>query len=153
DPERAPGGRLHHRRLSEARPGRRQAARFRQSQQLNSVASGDLPALSDSALKALTLSRTITVTITYLKKASKTPETETATAQKVVGDMLAEISARGEAAVREYAKKLDNWDGEIVVSRAEIERRAAEVPPQVKRDIDFAIAQVREFALAQRRSL
>ena len=91
--------------------------------------------------------------ITYLKKASKTPETETATAQAVVKDMLAEIGARGEAAVRAYAKKLDQWDGDIVLSRAEIEARAAEVPADVRRDIDFAIRQVSAFAHAQRESL
>src|SRR3569832_2863135 len=90
---------------------------------------------------------------TYLKKADKTPETETATAQKVVTEMLAEIAAKGEAAVRAYAKKLDQWDGEIVLTRAEIDRRAAEVPTQVKRDIDFAIRQVSDFAVAQRASL
>ncbi|KQW40306.1 histidinol dehydrogenase [Rhizobacter sp. Root404] len=93
------------------------------------------------------------MTITYLKTATKTPETETATAQKVVADMLAEIQANGEAAVRAYAKKLDQWDGEIIVSRDEIERRAAEVPAQVRRDIDFAIRQVSDFAKAQRDSL
>jgi sulfopropanediol 3-dehydrogenase len=90
---------------------------------------------------------------TYLKRASKTPETETATAQKVVTEMLAEIGANGEAAVRAYAKKLDGWDGEIVLTRAEIDRRAAEVPADVKRDIDFAIAQISAFAQAQRKSL
>ncbi len=89
----------------------------------------------------------------YLKKASKTPETETATAQKVVSEMLAEIGKNGEAAVRAYAKKLDAWDGEIVLTRAEIDRRAAEVPADVKRDLDFAIAQVSAFAHAQRESL
>jgi sulfopropanediol 3-dehydrogenase len=93
------------------------------------------------------------MTTTYLKKASKTPETETATAQKVVTEMLAEIGSNGEAAVRAYAKKLDGWDGEIVLTRAEIDRRAAEVPAAVKRDIDFAIAQVSAFAHAQRQSL
>ncbi len=93
------------------------------------------------------------MTITTLKKAAKTPETETATAQKVVTEMLAEIAANGEAAVRAYAKKLDGWDGEIVLSRTEIDRRAAEVPEQVRRDIDFAILQVSAFAQAQRRSL
>jgi sulfopropanediol 3-dehydrogenase len=93
------------------------------------------------------------MTVTYLKKASKTPETETATAQKVVAEMLSAIEEGREAAVRAYAKKLDGWDGEIVLSRAEIERRAAEVPAEVKRDIDFAIAQVSAFAHAQRRSL
>ena len=48
------------------------------------------------------------MTIRYLKKAAKTPETETATAQKVVTDMLAAIEAGGEAAVRDYAHKLDH---------------------------------------------
>ena len=93
------------------------------------------------------------MTATYLKKASKSPETETATAQKVVTEMLADIGANGEAAVRRYAKTLDAWDGEIVLSRAEIERRAAEVPATVKRDIDFAIRQVHDFAVAQRQSM
>jgi sulfopropanediol 3-dehydrogenase len=93
------------------------------------------------------------MTTTYLKKASKTPETETATAQKVVTEMLAEIGENGEAAVRAYAKRLDGWDGEIVLTRAEIDRRAAEVPAAVRRDIDFAIAQVSAFAKAQRDSL
>jgi sulfopropanediol 3-dehydrogenase len=90
---------------------------------------------------------------TYLKKAAKTPATETATAQQVVSEMLATIGSGGEAAVRAYAKQLDGWDGDIVVSRAEIERRAAEVPAEVRRDIDFAIEQVSAFAHAQRESL
>ncbi|MFO1329214.1 MAG: histidinol dehydrogenase [Rubrivivax sp.] len=93
------------------------------------------------------------MSITVLKQAAKTPETETATAQQVAGDMLAEIRARGEDAVRAYARKLDAWDGPIVLTRDEIDRRAAEVPAQVKADIDFAIEQVRAFALAQKRSV
>jgi sulfopropanediol 3-dehydrogenase len=93
------------------------------------------------------------MTIVYLKKASKTPETETATAQAVVTEMLSEISAKGENSVRAYAKKLDQWDGSIVLTRAEIDQRAAEVPVQVRRDIDFAIDQVSAFAHAQRKSL
>jgi sulfopropanediol 3-dehydrogenase len=93
------------------------------------------------------------MSIKYLKKASKTPETETATAQAVVTDMLAEIEKNGEAAVRAYAKKLDKWDGEIVVTKAELEENAKGVPEQVKKDIDFAIEQVFKFAVAQRNSL
>ncbi|MDE2081803.1 MAG: histidinol dehydrogenase [Burkholderiales bacterium] len=89
----------------------------------------------------------------YLKRARKTPETETAAAQAVAARMLAAIRERGEAAVREYALELDGWRGEIVLTRAEIDRRAAEVPAQVRRDIDFAIAQVSAFAHAQRDSL
>lgn len=93
------------------------------------------------------------MTVTYLKKADKTPDTETASAQQVVTTMLAEIAAKGEDAVRAYAKQLDKWQGDIVMPRAEIERRSAEVPAQVRRDIDFAIKQVSDFALAQRESM
>ncbi len=67
--------------------------------------------------------------------------------------MLADIELRGEAAVREYASTLDRWTGEIVVSPEEIERRTRDIPASVKRDIEFATAQVRRFAQAQRESI
>jgi sulfopropanediol 3-dehydrogenase len=91
--------------------------------------------------------------IEYLKRAAKTPETETGHARQVAGDMLADIEARGEAAVRDYAAKLDNWRGEIVVTSADIERRTRDIPSSVKRDIEFATGQVRTFAVAQRESI
>lgn len=93
------------------------------------------------------------MTITYLKKATKTAETETGTARAVVDEMLARITAEGEDAVRHYAKALDKWDGPILVTREEIEARAAEVPRQVRDDIAMAAAQVRTFAEAQRASV
>ncbi|MDH5538387.1 MAG: histidinol dehydrogenase [Rhizobacter sp.] len=93
------------------------------------------------------------MTITYLKKASKTPDTETATAQGVVTEMLAEIEKNGEAAVRAFAKKLDKWDGEIVVTKEQLAENANAVPAEVRKDIDFAIDQVFKFAVAQRNSL
>ncbi len=89
----------------------------------------------------------------YLKKAAKTPETETATAQKVVHEMLAAIESRGEAAVREYAQSLDGWSGDIVMSPAAIDAALRDVPAQVKADIDFAVRQISDFAQAQRRSI
>ncbi len=91
--------------------------------------------------------------IEYLKKASRTPDSETGTARKVVDEMLAEIEQHGEAAVREYAAKLDRWSGDIVVTPEEIGRRTRDVPETAKRDIEFATAQVRRFALAQRDSM
>ncbi|MBL8385915.1 MAG: histidinol dehydrogenase [Burkholderiales bacterium] len=93
------------------------------------------------------------MTITYLKKATKTPETEADNARKVVEEMLATIERNGEQAVRDYSKKLDKWDGAIVVAAEEIERRTRDIPASVKRDIEFAAAQVRRFALAQRASM
>ena len=93
------------------------------------------------------------MSVEYLKRAAKTPETETDAARKVAGDMLADIERRGETAVREYAEKLDRWTGEIVVAPAEIERRTKDIDAAVKRDIEFATEQVRRFAEAQRESL
>jgi sulfopropanediol 3-dehydrogenase len=89
----------------------------------------------------------------YLKRAAKTPETETGAARKVVDEMLAAIRAGGEQAVRDYAKKLDRWTGPIEVSPEEIETRTRGIESSVKRDIEFATAQVRRFAEAQRGSL
>lgn len=93
------------------------------------------------------------MTIKYLKRASKTPETETATAQQVVNDMLTSIQKDGESAVRSYAKKLDKWEGDFVVTRAQLDANSAKVPAKVKADIDFAIKQVFDFAAAQRKSM
>src|SRR2546421_11055740 len=89
----------------------------------------------------------------YLKKAARTPQSESGEARKVVAEMLADIEKRGEPAVREYAQKLDGWKGEIVVKPDEIERRTRDIPAGVKRDIEFATERVRRFALAQRESI
>ncbi|QCK87371.1 histidinol dehydrogenase [Phreatobacter aquaticus] len=91
--------------------------------------------------------------ITHLKTATKTPETETDTARKVVTDMLAAIETGGERAVRDYALSLDKWSGDILMSPEAIAARIAEVPASVKDDIAFAAAQVRRFAEAQRASV
>ncbi|MCA3640752.1 MAG: histidinol dehydrogenase [Methylobacterium sp.] len=93
------------------------------------------------------------MTITMLKTATKTPDTETGTARKVVTEMLAAIEAGGEQAVRDYAAKLDGWSGPIVLDQAMIAERMKDVPQAVKDDIAFAAGQVRAFALAQRDSV
>src|SRR2546422_6219570 len=89
----------------------------------------------------------------YLKRAAKAPEAQTDRARAVVAEMLAEIEKRGEAAVKEYAQKLDAWTGDIVVQPQEIERRTRDIPAGIKRDIEFATERVRRFALAQKASL
>ncbi len=93
------------------------------------------------------------MSVVYMKKAAKTPETETETARTVVHDMLAAIEAGAEQAVRDYALKLDKWSGPIVQTAEEIERLTRDIPQQVKDDIEFAAAQVRRFAEAQRDSV
>ena len=72
--------------------------------------------------------------ITHLKTATKTPETETDAARAVVTEMLAAIESGGEQAVRDYALKLDKWDGAIVLDQAAIAERIRDVPQAVKDD-------------------
>ena len=93
------------------------------------------------------------MTITMLKTATKTPDTETGAAREVVTEMLAAIEAGGEQAVRDYAAKLDKWSGPIVLEQATIAERTKDVPQSVRDDIAFAAGQVRAFALAQRDSV
>jgi sulfopropanediol 3-dehydrogenase len=91
--------------------------------------------------------------LTYLKRAAKMPASVAEPARKVVADMLAQIGQRGEEAVRAYALELDRWSGDIVMSRQAIEQQVQDVPTTVRRDIEWAIARVRDFAMAQRESI
>ena len=71
-----------------------------------------------------------------------------------VEEMLGAISARGDAAVREYSAKLDNWSpAHFRLSRPEIEACYRELPERAVEDIRFAQAQVRNFAQIQRAAL
>jgi len=89
----------------------------------------------------------------YLKKADKSAESNVLEAQKVVNDMLTNIDKNGEQAVRDYAAKLDNWHGDILLSKSDIDANAYGVSQSVKDDIDFACKQVYDFAKAQRDSV
>ncbi|MEM9279028.1 MAG: histidinol dehydrogenase [Pseudomonadota bacterium] len=91
--------------------------------------------------------------ITYLKKAEKTPATGEDETRKIVSDMLAEIEAGGEDVARAYGEKLDNFTGNIIVTREEIDAASAKVPQKLKDDIQFAYDRVRKFAEAQKASI
>lgn len=98
-------------------------------------------------------SRKPAVSIQFLKRAAKSPESETANARAVAERMLSEIARNGEQAVREYCAKLDHWTGPIVTTPDEIERRTHGIPSAIKRDLEFATERVRRFAQAQRESI
>ena len=89
----------------------------------------------------------------YLKKADKSAESNVLEAKKVVNDMLTNIDKNGEQAVRDYAAKLDNWHGDILLSKSDIDAITSGVSQSVKDDIDFACKQVYDFAKAQRDSV
>ena len=89
----------------------------------------------------------------YLKKAERSAESNVLEAQKVVNDMLTNIDKNGEQAVRDYAARLDNWHGDILLSKSDIDAITSGVSQSVKDDIDFACKQVYDFAKAQRESV
>ncbi len=89
----------------------------------------------------------------YLKKAKHNPQTGDADTRRIVGQMLAEIDADGEDAVRRYARDLDGYTGDIVLGADAIEAAARAVPQTLKDDIAFSLDQVRTFADAQKASI
>jgi sulfopropanediol 3-dehydrogenase len=87
------------------------------------------------------------------RSAAATAEQQT-TVRKTVEDILADIGARGEAAVRDYSKKFDQWSpASFRLTPEEIAACVAALPPQTINDIQFAQTQIRNFALAQRAAL
>jgi len=71
-----------------------------------------------------------------------------------VEGILADIEARGDAAVRELSIKFDKWDRESYrLTPAEIQECMDQLSGQDLKDIEFAQAQVRNFAQIQRASM
>jgi len=72
----------------------------------------------------------------------------------IVETILADITARGDAAVRDYSQKFDQWAPESFrLSALQIQCCFDAVSDQTLKDIEFAQAQIRNFALAQRAAL
>ena len=74
--------------------------------------------------------------------------------EATVRDILVNVQARGDEAVREYSEKFDNWSPEsFQLSEDEIAKIVDGVPQQVIDDIRFVQDQVRNFAQVQRDSM
>ncbi|WP_300546615.1 histidinol dehydrogenase [Roseovarius sp.] len=89
----------------------------------------------------------------YLKKATLTSKSDATDVKATVRAILDDIEAGGDKAAMEYAAKFDRYEGNVVVTRTEIEAAAALVPEKLKRDIQFAHNNVRRFAEAQKETL
>jgi sulfopropanediol 3-dehydrogenase len=94
--------------------------------------------------------------INYLKK-GKTDAAKAiddAQVSEIVKNTLKAIEERGDEAVKEFAKKFDNYTPEsFKLSQAEIDNLINQVSKQDLADIKFAQEQVRNFAQAQRDSM
>ena len=96
------------------------------------------------------------MTITHLKKSK--PETEKAEddarVRATVEATLADIEARGDAAIRDLSQKFDGYAPErFRLTESEIEAAMSRVSDRDMDDIKFAQTQIRRFAEAQRASM
>ncbi|WP_311271312.1 histidinol dehydrogenase [Sphingobium sp. WCS2017Hpa-17] len=92
----------------------------------------------------------------YLKRGATAEAKAVADRQvrDIVEAALADIEKRGDAAVREMSIKFDGWDrNDYRLSQAEIDACVDSLTAQERKDIEFAQAQVRNFAQIQRESM
>ena len=73
--------------------------------------------------------------------------------QRIVLEMLESIKAGGEQKALAYAKELDNWSGDVVLSQSQIDRASESLSDDLKEDIQFAHSRVKAFAEHQLASL
>lgn len=93
------------------------------------------------------------MTVQYLKKAARTATDDAGDVRATVQAILDEIEAGGDAAARAYAAKFDRYEGNIVLTRDEIDAAAAQVSQKLKDDIRYAHDNVRRFAEAQKATI
>ena len=89
----------------------------------------------------------------FLKRGMDASAVEAADAKvrATVESILQDVTARGDAAIRDLSKKFDNWEpANFRLNEQEIERAIAQVSKRDLEDIKFAQAQVRNFAQKQR---
>ena len=89
----------------------------------------------------------------YLKKAVRTSTDDAGDVRETVQAILDEIEAGGDAMALEYATKFDKYDGNVVLTRDEIESATEQVPAKLKDDIRYAHDNVRRFAEAQKQTI
>lgn len=89
----------------------------------------------------------------YLKKADLTSSSDVSDVRATVQQVLDDIEAGGDKVALEYAAKFDKYEGTLVLTEEDIEAASALVPEKLKRDIQFAHANVKKFAEAQKETL
>ena len=92
--------------------------------------------------------------VTHVKSPGRDAVTDTGPVEATVKAVLADVAARGDAAVRDYSLKFDNADvARFEVTAEEREAAVAALDPQTRADTQFAIDNVRAFAEAQLRTM
>src|SRR5947207_15718065 len=94
--------------------------------------------------------------IRYLKSglSSSAKEESSLQVRNTVEAILSDVALHGEKALRQYSEKFDQWSpASFRLSESEVEDCVRALPPRVVADIQFAQAQIRNFALVQRAAL
>lgn len=82
------------------------------------------------------------------------PAAESASIGETAARIIDDVRHRGDAAVREWSERLDDWSPDrFSLHPDEVQRLVADVPDEVIADLRFCQAQVRRFAEAQRATL
>jgi len=89
------------------------------------------------------------MTIKYLKKANKTSSSDDQKTKEIVEKILKDLEKSKEDGCIELTKKFDKYEGEIIVSKENIEKIKKELDQKTKDDIQFSYDRVRKFAEAQ----
>jgi sulfopropanediol 3-dehydrogenase len=92
--------------------------------------------------------------IKRLKEPKRDAASDTASIETTVKDVIANVRSRGDVAVAEYAKKFDKSDlTQFEVDKKQISAALAGLDPQTRKDSEFAIERVRDFANAQLKTI
>ena len=90
----------------------------------------------------------------YLKKALERTAEDNRALRASVAEIIDNVCANGDAALREYNKKFDGCERErLLVSRQEIDEAYAQMSPAEVRDLKEALQNIRAFAEAQRSTM
>jgi sulfopropanediol 3-dehydrogenase len=98
----------------------------------------------------MSLSSTAPSGVHFPKSPVRNATGASASVQSLVSEILGDVRARGDAAVRDYSLRFDKSEISVFeVTVKEREEALAKLDPQTRKDTEFAIANVRAFAMAQ----
>ena len=86
----------------------------------------------------------------YLKKAQMTAQTDAGSTQEIVAGILSDIQNGREEKALEVSSRFDNYSGNAILTRAEIDAAKALVPQKLRDDMNFAHDNIKRFAEAQK---
>ncbi len=93
------------------------------------------------------------MSVEKIKEAARTAMSDDAKTRGIVTEILERVEKGREDVALEYTRELDGYTGDVLVTRADIERASRDLPETLKDDIRFAHRRVRDFAQRQRESM